>query len=239
MQNMNWVAFAISNTLSKSVVHLMPTSNTTNAPYPVTYEITLHAKEFGSKTITLDDGRLGQPDGVRLEDIFPVLNDSPAGLLALSIEMSTSQPKVDLSASKCVVEIITASNSVRFYAKQIAKSSDESIKGMLAVNDAYNFSSLLIVNCSEQQLNSNLLVLDSRNTALNFNNQAMPLIDSNTAMEYNFDEKFYSSVEAQECSWGLFRSNSISLAESLPAKAIAYAVYRDTLTKRIISVEAL
>jgi hypothetical protein len=239
MQNISWIAFAVSNTLTKSVMHFFPASNTTNAPYPVIYNVRLFGKEIGEKTITLDDGRLGQPDGVRLEDIFPVLNDSPVGLMALSVDLTISQPKVDISASSCVIEIITASNSVRYFAQQAYVENKKQARGMLAVNDAYNLSSLLVVNCNEKALKPDLLILDQKSSELHFNREGLPEIEVNSAFEYSFEEKSYNTVVPQECSWGLFRSSSVSLAETLPPNTAAYAVYRDTLTKRIVSVKAI
>ncbi len=239
MQSINWIAFGMSNTLTKSVVHFLPTSSSTSAPYPLVYNISLYGKEIGERNITLDDGRLGQPDGVRLEDIFPVLSEAPAGLLALSIVMTTNQPKVDLTASGCVIEIITASNSVRFFAAPDGNRKSENPTGMLVAADAYTSSSLFLVNCTEQAINPNLLVPDQNSSNLQFNHLALPIIEAKSALEYTFEEKFLSNIRPQECSWGMFRANSVSFSEQLPEGVAAYAVYRDTLTKRIVSVKAL
>ena len=239
MQNIKWVSFAYCNTLSKSILHFLPSSLNTSAPYPVIYNIEIHSKETGTKSISLDDGRLGQPDGVRLEDIFPVLNEVPTGLIALSVEMNVSQPKVDLLSSSCVMEIITASNSVKYLSANLGEEMRLTSKGMLVVTDAYCTSSLLIVNASASSYSPKVLTLNAKSAENPYLYEPVPQVEACTAMEYDFGEKFFNNSEAQECSWGLFRATSACFEEKLPENVAAYAVYRDTTTKRLLSVKAI
>lgn len=237
MQTIDWIGFAVSNALTKTVVHFLPGASGTNAPYPVNFGLTLYTRE-GAKTITLDGGRLGQPDGVRLEDVFPLLSDSTNGMMPLSIELSTSQPRIDLSPSHCVIEFVSAANSVRFYATPSTRTANRS-NSMLAVSDAFNTSSLFLVNCGETPVNITLLTMQENSRNFEFSPLPLPPIEPKSVLEYPFDEKYFSNIAAQECSWGLLRANCVTFREPPMNNAVAYAIYRDTLTKRIISVATL
>ena len=225
MQTISWNAFVVNNALTKTIVHFLPASSTTNAPYTVNFSLTLFSADH-KKTVNLDGGRLGQPDGVRLEDLFPALSEGQQGMSGVVIELSTAQPKVDVSASTCVVEFITAANSVRYFAKRQGLPQAQTSRSMLAIKDAYNYSSLVIVNAGDQ--------------ACLFKQPALPAVQPYSVLEYNFEDSFFSQVDAQECAWGLFRAKASLLeAEEPHNNTVSYALYRDTLTKRIVSIYAL
>ncbi len=95
-------------------MHFFPASDAATAPYPATCKLTLFGRDFPSKSVTLEGGRLGYPDGVRIEDAFPMLNSLGGGSYGLEIEISTTQPRLDLVGSSCSVDFHSQGMSAHF-----------------------------------------------------------------------------------------------------------------------------
>lgn len=235
MQSISWTAFAVNNSLTKTVVHFLPSATASNAPYPVNFSLVVWAKDF-EKRITLDGGRLGQPDGVRLDDVFPDLNDLSVGLLGVEIELSAAQPRIDISSSACVVEIISAGNSVRYYASDSCGKDKKSAGATLAIKDAYSNSSLIFLNPSSSQLQPEVRSLKNDGQSIRIE---MPGIEARSVVEHSFDEQFFMQSDVHECSWGLFRARPVSLELKEGEDAVMYSICRDVLTKRIVSVSSI
>src|SRR5262245_32337102 len=126
MQSIEWVTFAVSNAISKTIIHFFPSAQVTSAPYPVIFKLNVFGKDVASKNVALEGGRLGQLDGVRLTDAFPHLAEGTTGLIGLHVEITTPQPRIDLSPSHCVIELVSSAQSVRFSPKQSSKSDKSS-----------------------------------------------------------------------------------------------------------------
>ena len=154
MQSVSWITCAISSAISRSIVHFFPSAQITSAPYPVVFKLSIFGKDIQPKYVALEGGRLGQPDGVRLEDAFPQLAEGVSGLIGLKIEVTTPQPRIDLSPSQCVMEIISSAQSVRFNLRQVGQTEkrsnapqpQKSVPIVAGINDAFFLSSLALVN---------------------------------------------------------------------------------------------
>ena len=115
MYTVRWFGFGVSQALTKSVLHFFPTSANVSAPYPVQCKIEIFSSRFGKKSLVLDGARLHQPDGIKLEAAFPVLEDGAHPIFGICLELSAQAQRVDIRPSQAFVELITAMEVVTIY----------------------------------------------------------------------------------------------------------------------------
>jgi len=244
MQSVGWVTFGVSSAISRSIIHFFPSAQITSAPYPVVFRLKVFGKDIQPKTVSLEGGRLGQPDGVRLEDAFPHLAEGVSGLIGLQVEITTSQPRIDLSPSQCVIEIVSSAQSVRFTPRQLSTSDKRlsisdvkrSPHAVAGIHDAFFLGSIAVVNAGDAPVNPQLVSSRPNSATMECVEINFEAVAPNTVHEINFHEGMFTDIEPQECSWGLLRGRVFEAIGQLPDSAQCYAIYRDTLTKRIISV---
>jgi hypothetical protein len=246
-----WLGFGISGALTRTTVHFFPSAGTVTVPHPASVALTFFAPGAGEQRVVLDGARFSQPDGVRVDDAFPQVADKISGTFGLRVEVSTSEPRVDLSGSQCVIEITTQGKSTRFVPKVIedgAPGESESVTALPVfplLKDAFHVTSLVIVNGEKEAFAPTL----SEPTAqaglapvLATIPLATPAFAPLSTGEVQFDDGLNSKLledrPAKECGWGLLRSRSIILPD-LPRETAAFAVYRDVVNRRPISVVAL
>lgn len=99
-----WIGFVKTGTLVSSVIHFFGAASGISAPYPMNCSITIFGNGVDKRSVILEGMRLYQPDGVKIDDIFPALKES-ARTLGVVIEISCSQQKIDLSVTNCFIEI--------------------------------------------------------------------------------------------------------------------------------------
>lgn len=231
IQKMRWFGFCVSNAITRTIVHFFPSSGNITAPYPADCKLTVFSSARGPESVTIEGCRLSHPDGVRLVDAFPWLKDDSSHMLGLEVELSTSQPRIDLEGSATVIELASKSQSARFWPSLVtsSKSVDKPVRkfSMLGLKDSYQSSSLLLVNYSQQSFNATI------------NNGQIAEVGPCRVLELNLEETL-SYTEPRECSWGLIRSSPIAAKlEAAADGSAAFALYRDATTKRIISVISL
>lgn len=250
MQNVEWITFSVSSAISRSLVHFFPSAQITSAPYPVIFKLRVFGKDIVSKSVALEGGRLGQPDGVRLEDAFPHLADGVSGLIGLHIEISTSQPRIDLTPSHTVLEIVSSAQSVRFTPIQTLSGErrvmalndiKNRVRAIAGIHDAFFVTSLAVINSGNKPYTPKLISPRPRSvtgssTGPEISEIGFDTVPGNSAHELSFHEGMYTDVEPQEMSWGLVRSRAFELVGDVPQDVRCFVIYRDTLTKRIVSV---
>lgn len=252
MQTARWLTFALANSITKTVVHFFPGGSVTTAPYPANVQLTVFGKDLPAKTIALEGSRLGQPDGVRLHDAFPFLAEGYQGYLALQVEMSTSQARVDMSGSACVVEITSSGQTVKFMPKLAGSSGDRNallhtapLHTVACMNDAFCSTSLLIVNSGGETYRPSVSAFRPGSADPVPAPCGSEAVLPGTAVEIPFTDSFYDECEPVECTWGLSRSRIAVVGGELRGDGageqarqdISVSVlYKDTLTRRITSV---
>lgn len=265
-----WLGFCACNALTRSVVHFFPSSGNVTAPYPSNCKITLFGKGLDRKTILLEGARLSQPDGVKLEEAFPALKGGDVnGLFGVIVEMSTNQPRIDVSPSACIVELTTRAHSVRYWPKPLqnglsTKTGTKEISRGMVVQDALNQSSLVIVNPETHTLSARCSLLVGEKEGVVVDKESGPQEGMHTfdlkshevagenAIEIPLDDILMQEMRPQECSFGLSRLASIavevapsaeqgqgSATSGLHSHSGVYIMYRDTATKRPLSVIAI
>lgn len=211
MQTVRWLGFCVSQSMSRSLLHFFPSCENASAPYPATCTLTLltsgrpsegqYAGSIGGTSepvrtvVALEGGRLGHPDGLRLEDAFPILRTEASGMFGIEVEVSTPQPRLDVGSSGCVLEVISQSQPVRFVPKKLAgretvkreKWADTRAKAIsplaasgagasrtgtnnniisgIAISDGQQVPSLIVVNASAKPVTAAVFALSSRGRA--------------------------------------------------------------------------
>lgn len=233
MQKIEWTTFALSQTLSRTLVHFFPSSGAVTAPYPVMCHLSCFHESGYSRSITLDGLRLGHPDGVRLEDLFPDLREQPGGLFGVTIEFSVTQPRVSLETSRCYVEFVTQTGSVRF-ALPSKKKGREEREPALMIRDPYHRPSVVFVNPSAEpcSIPSGLCELFSEGSA-----QAE--LPGMSIREFPVAKEKQAQFASHECSWGICKCSPIESISDKYGALCGYVVHRDTVSHLPVSVAAL
>ena len=240
MQTATWLTFGISGAITRTAVHFFPASLGSGAPYPAQCQLTL-ITGGSRKSVQLDGARLGQPDGVWVEDAFPVLREQQGGLFGLEVTITTSQPRVDLGASAIVMEFASRlpdRPSLRFWPIN-AQQSDKTMTSTLLIRDPFMFCTVIAVNGSAEPVTPALHVIAPA-IAPSISQSVLTVspIEAGSVSEIQLNNKAFDELPARECSWGL--SRSVGLVRSDQNPGVSYAVvYWDASSKRPNSVSVL
>lgn len=228
MQSIRWLGLGISNALTKTVVHFFPSAGNVTAPYPAQCKLTIFGQAIGRRSVVLDGARLSQPDGVKLEAAFPVLQEGLINMFGLIVELNSQQPRIDMTSSSCLVELTSSSPSVKYSPHETYDNESYLPKSGVAFKDAYTSSSLVMVNASGEihrpPLNPGFTVEG---------------IASDCIMEVELGEPFFKDVEPKECNWGLSRVRAVEVPNEIPSSVAYFTVLRDVNTKRPVTIAAL
>jgi len=245
MQNIRWISFGIANATTRSAVHFFPSSGNVTAPYPVSCKLSLFSKDHAYSSISVDGLRLSQPEGVWVDEAFPVLKAGASSLFGLEIELSCTQQRIDLKGSSCVIDLHSLAQPTKFWPKLMrddAPANVEAPRSAPVIKDSFNYTSLMLVNptLQEQKASFSLSQSDMELAKpLSFGESSSVAAQSVQEIDLSpFMEESFGPLSPQECSWGLLRGRSLSVSggsESLSA----FLILRDVLTKRPVSVRAL
>lgn len=255
MQNVEWLAYGITSALTRTAVHFFPCQGDLSAPYPVRCELTMFSSGMAPKRIAIDGARLSQPDGVRIDDAFPQLRKSEPGQIGLLIDLSTSQPRVDLSGSACVVEFESSAGNVRYWPVR-ASMEGQGDAGDVAqvtrklvpvVKDAYNFFALVGVNFSATPLEVRARLVTAGRSLPAFEvvggqseaAGAATIVPPGSVVDLAINEKVFEAAQPQELTWGLARAANLVIEYQRRAGCALYLVARDQRSHRPMSVRGL
>jgi hypothetical protein len=249
MQTVSWLAFLPTGTLTRAVVHFFPFSSNVSAPYVTECRLTIFGAGLPTRAVTLEGARLGQPDGLRLEDAFPETATVLDGrLVGLQIDLEGVQQRMDLSASGCVIEISRSTpgggGAVRFRPVLLDHPgrSRTPLAPLIAEQDRFQTTSLVVINRSGNPFVPLLGVRPSSarpwEGELVQASLAAPTVAADSIEEISFDGTVWDDGVRQECSWGESVTRAVQLGE--PPRGVAYfAVYREPESRRAVSVSAL
>ncbi|MGI6524761.1 MAG: hypothetical protein ACOX2O_05630 [Bdellovibrionota bacterium] len=225
--SVSWLAFCVSGQLVKTIVHFFPSAGAMGAPYQALCSLTLLRSDFEPQTVMAEGARLGQPDGFRLDLAFPDFADSqPAALL---IELSTSQTRLNLASSDCIIEFVSQFSTIKYRPKKLINSAVD-IFPILELNDSELVTSLITVNVMDAAVRFPLQTLAEKNDPeiSNFRELATLEIPAHCAKEFKLAD--FKTQQKPDC--GVYiRSEYVGLAH--------YAIYRNRKTQQIVSVVRL
>ncbi len=233
-----WVAFTLSDALSKTIVHFFPASDGAVIPYPADCKLSIMSPEFGKRSVILEGGRLGQPDGVRLEDAFPEEIVEGGGVLGIEVEVSTAQPKIDLSPSQCIVEISMAGKSVRFNAKRVLPGEESThYKDGVVFHDGASMTSLIAINTGLTEVMQNFEHVASATEQATSEKVGWQVkVAPDQAVELGIT----SPTVKERTQLGSFEQSASAVkTEHLPATLTCYLLHRDAITRQPQAVSAL
>jgi len=189
------------------------------------------------RSVVLEGARLSQPDGLWLDDAFPQIREG-AGLYGLFVELETPQPRTDLEASGCVVELHSSLHLTRFWPAKLSKEGHSPRRGALPiVLDAFQTSSLVIVNGHTEGIRPTLKsTAQQRSGKVLSAPLSIPMVEPQSAAEIPIPPTFFEEIIPQECSYGLVRVAGLELEGVLPAGVAAFVLYRDASNNHPVSV---
>ena len=236
-QSVTWMSFAVAGTLTRSVVHFFPSAGGSSVPYPAQCKLSLFGNGTEPRSVVLEGARLSHPDGLWLDDAFPHMREC-AGNYGLFVELETSQPRVDIAASGCVIEFHSSLHLTRFWPLTVAKDGKATRRGALPlVQDAFQTSSIVLVNGSQEGIRPTLRATALQRTGKVFTAPlTIPAIEPHSVAEVPVPATFFDEIAPQECSYGLLRMAGLELETELPAGVSVFVLYRDASNTHPVSV---
>lgn len=242
MQTVNWLGFGMNNSITRSIVHIFPSSGGVSAPYQAMCQLSVFGPNMEAKSVLLEGVRLSQPDGVRIEDAFPGLKVEGPGFFGIHVTIGTNQPRVELYKSLCVIELVTQFSSVRYLPKFLSRPDKEAPEAPVVsyVKDAFNTTSLIAVNASQSIQNIDVMTPGSGANDDGAVLVAHKELGASAVVEVDVQSSPHlSKLTPKEMGWGLLRSSPIFVRDNLPQDLAVFAMYRETESKKPISVSAL
>ncbi len=251
--------------MTRTLVHFFPLGMNVTAPYPVVVEVSVMGAGQSKRSVVIEGARLGQPDGIRLDELFgffaddksapqtlstlsPVNNNAPR-LLALEVKMSIPAHRISLLPSSCVIEIQSNAHSVRFFPVSMEKTStalgrqapQNPQRLVPLVKDSSWLTSVMTVNTSSRPWKPALF---SRQVseAGDRSDRALALGDmgGESVIERSADNGTFAADPHQmgvhELSLGLSRTSSLYLGGAREAGTAAYMMLRDATSKKLLSI---
>lgn len=252
MQSIKWLAFAVKSAVTDTYVHFFPCAGNVSAPYPVSCKFTCFSDGHRSQTITVEGARLSQPDGIKFSDLFKDVTtpDCPVGL---EIVLTSLQPRIDLSASRCIVEIASHGNSARYVPQQVG----ENLHGMrapgIAVSDSLGTTELISLNGGAEKVSVNLsggacAAVQTTSGASDAKpavpeSQRARNIDALSVSKVSIDKSFFENAAGVDQS-GKIRERCVQAVGIEPVASesdltACFLLYRDATTKVPLSVMAI
>lgn len=226
--SVRWIGFGLSHSLARTVVHFFPSSNVVTAPYPVNTKIQVFSTGAGDHSVILEGARLHQPDGVRMEAAFPTLAQG-TGTYAVLVEITGTSQRIDLTASQCIVEIVTANGKIRYRPTEVSsKATSENPISAITYSDAFVKSSLVFVNTSHKALE--VSGLDSQTY----------VIAASGVTECPLSANFFDSGVSYQSERDVHYSAPIKLPPNVCNSEITtFLMERDVSTDRVIGINQI
>lgn len=239
-----WHAFGLHTNRTKTLVHFFPSAGSLTAPYPAQCRLTAYGDAVGLKTVTLDGGRVSQPDGICIDDVFPALESEKSAAVGLIIEVSTMQPRLNISTSDCVIEFITEGFSTRFHPAKTGESSAGPVEGRycpmgVAIKDKYTSTSIFMLNPSENEAQPALSILRKGAKNAELSSIEGPGLSPSSLREISIGDNYFSSAFEVQQPYGMQQYLPLVYEGTSDSHVVMYCVYRDASTGCPVSVSPL
>lgn len=238
-----WSGVANFESGSRVSLHFFPSSAGVSAPYPCACGISVRGNGLQERPALIEGARLGHPDGLFLDDVFPVLKtDAPQFVeVRLEIESQQAGQRVDLGASQCIIEIASRARVVRYRPRVLGTSNLGN--GVLAMRDAFRNPSLVIVNGTEGIYRPEVraTIYGQREVT---GEPCVRMLDlerlpPNSVKEVSLNEDLFVSAPAVEAGWGVTRAVGLEIPVSTGDDVSYFFMERDLMTRAPLSMVAL
>lgn len=229
--SVKWMTFGLSDALNSTLVHFFPSAGAITAPYPAHCTLSIFGRGLSPNQVVLDGARLSQPDGVRVEDAFSEIREQNINIFGIQIEIGSSQAKLNLSHSLCIIELSANGLATKFHPVRIEDPLVEGLRNFAAIKDCFQQTSLISVNPTSEIFRPAVYSLraDGQTQEL-----GMEGVLPGSAHEQFLPDSLFEGLKPQQCSWGLARVRSVLIKPV--AEVSQYIVYRDPVTRRPMSV---
>lgn len=184
-----------------------------------------------------------------------------SGLFGLMVEISSPQPRLNLEGSGCIVEFSSRGYQNRYWPSRgvcraampdssrlrpsllssskaateesVALDYAKVVKSGIAIRDAAQSASMVVVNASDKSVKGTLLGASAQSSN--------PLIEiaAYSVNEISLDDAFYNAGAIQECSWGEMKARALNVSFEIVAEPVAGAtVSGDTAASPAKSLSA-
>lgn len=230
---MRWISFAQSDSLTRSILHLLPTTRGGIVTQALSCTIELFGDRPESAEVAIDGIRLNQPDGIRLDEAFLRLKEGGNSLVGIAVTIESSQQKSDLKNSTCMMEIFTRERSTRFSMPIRETPLKIGVPAPL-IADPSMATSLILVNRGDQYHEITVRAAHASGEGL-----PQPLhisLAPRAVSEYSLAALMSQTSDPFNVSWGAVSLAAAEIETELDADVAAFAVYREAGTQRITSV---
>jgi hypothetical protein len=104
MQYLSWLSFFHHGIERRTAIHFVPIAEQLAAPYPAQCRITIFSPLFERRSVTIEGIRLGDPNGLFLDDAFPQLTSLGSCRGGVLVELSITQTHFRITPSHCFIE---------------------------------------------------------------------------------------------------------------------------------------
>jgi hypothetical protein len=237
---MRWISFAQTDSLSRSLLHLFPCSKGGFSAQPIQCSLELFADRPEPAVVALDGMQLNQPDGVRLDEVFPRLKEGGNSLVGVAVNLETVSGKGDLSPSSCAIEIINRFGSVHFPMVNNTMTSKR-YPSIAVLTDRATSTSLVIVNQSQRYIELKLKGSSSEKSQSEdiFEKLQSLSIAPGSVSEFSLSGQNNFTGEPFHSLYGDVLLSGQELVGDLSEGVASFITYRDGTTKSISSVVPL
>ncbi|GEM_PF-2320610 len=248
MKAVRWLVFANPESAAETTVHFLPATPGAATPYPVEMAFTVYGRGVERSRLAIDGARLFHPDGVRIASLFPLESADPTNMVALEVDVYSSQTRSDVSASQCVIEFSNIERPLKFAPRKMIM--QDEVQGNvtpplttptphLLMKDASVTPSIVIVNGTQSELRPGIYIKESKGGEVVKSIVPLGQVPPASVVERKLEGATFTNLYPQEMSWGLMKSLSVT-TDYLPTDSISYyLIYRDTNTSKITSVQAI
>lgn len=235
-QTVSFLGFGVATSLLRTVVHFFPSAGGVTAPYPTNCTITVFGQGLPRRHVVLEGARMSHPDGVRLDEVFPELKREMTGFFGFSLELSTTQPRVDLTESDCVIELAGRGHSLRFRAARSVSQESWDTRSLMLLHDERLRCSVVGVNASSGMAKAMMTDPDGEAGAPSVETEHL-LPES--VQETPYPEGIFQRHSSDGGIIGATRARRVVMQDAPPKDVAYYVLYRDAATRQPVSIGAV
>ena len=230
---MQWISFAQSDSLTRSILHVLPSTRGGIVTQAISCSIELFGDRPESTEVAIDGIRLNQPDGIRLDEAFLRLKEGGNSLIGICVKIESAQQRSDLRHSSCLIELFSRERTMRF-PMPVRDAPIKPTQTLPVIADRLCQTSVVFVNrglqYNEVQIRLAPAISHAGATPLNIS------VSPQSVSEYSLASLLPQSAEPFHASWGEVSMAAAEIVTEIDTDVAAFVLYREVGTQRIVSV---
>lgn len=230
----------------------MPAVSASTAPNDLLCTFSVFGRGIEPKKIALDGAKAGQPDGIRLEDAFPILRaESSFGIIGGQVEISSGHTRINLLSSQVAIEVAAPNYSVIYNAEKFSLpeqgesdektleqplfSSKKETPSFIALLDGIFSTSLIMVNSTSAEYRPDIWRMLENNKKPIQLGTLLP----HTVLEVSLDELIFKDSKTHVAGLQSIKAEGVHFSENIPPGIAIYVLYREVGTRRPMTVVSI